>query len=367
MLDAEEHDELRSLQARAYGRDASLTASEASRLRELEDRRIARAELSTGSTSAESAEAVPREHPAVAPRVLVPSEDADVAGPHGDDGSADATEDRPAAPSLRPLLREHLRPVAIAAVAVLLVGLGVGWLAFGSSRAEAVELTSGQQEWQDELVSGGLYDSGSIRALAVEEGAVIWTATKGERERTCLILRAGDVAVPNCELTERVTETGVYGSIVVETDDDLQRQVNVQMLLTAAGQAAVAISTYDYDPGSTGVTYANEAESKAAERLVSDGFDPNSLWVVGYDGDVPVWTAVQMESQNHCLIYDGSRPDAPMTCADPETMQEQASSLILTVVDSETGAVSHLEMASNRGPASLVITREGGLSGAGGD
>lgn len=367
MLDAEEHDELRSLQARAYGRDASLTASEAARLRELEDRRVTRADDTAGGDPAEITEAVPAQPAPVAPRVLFGQEDAGATS-EADDGSGEAAVGggpAAAAPSLLSLLRRHWRPAAITAVAVLLIGLGVGWLAFGRSGAAPVELTATQRSWQDDLVSGGVYDSGSIRALGVEEGAVIWAATKERGASICLILRAGDVAVPNCGPSERVSDTGIYGSIMVAAEGDLHRQINVQMLLTAAGQPAVAVSTYDYDPGTTGFTYASEGESQTATRLVEEGFDPNALWVIGYDGDVPIWSGTQIESQNRCLIHDGSRADSPMVCVDPETMQDQDSSLILTVVDAETGDVTNLELASNNGPEYLVITREGGVSGAG--
>jgi hypothetical protein len=375
MLPAEELEELRSLQARAYGRDAVLTDADALRLRELQARRVAPAPEAAEHEPAEPRVPSPSEPPSAerAPAgagggdasVLVAPE-TDDGGPESAEAHGDETPSSPA-PSLWSLLRTRWRPVAIAAVAVLLVGLGVGWLAFGRSGVASVELTAEQQEWQDDLISGGVYDAGSVHALAVEEGVVVWAATKDSRARTCVILSTGAVSLPSCDRTDRVAETGIYGSITVGASDDLQRQVNVQMLLTATGDPAVAVTAYDYDPVSSGITYANEQEADTAARLVEEGFDASSLWVVGYDGEVPVWNGVQVDSQNRCLIHDGSTPESPMTCADPETMQEQASSLVLNVVDTDTGAVTHLEMGSAQGPAYLVITREGGVGGAGGD
>lgn len=376
MRDADEFEELRSLQARAYGRDGALTEEEAIRLRELEDRRIVATAEPAAQTDAEP-DAAPlqpaitgfapgrgREAGAPGPARHDPAEDLPVPDP----ATVDADE-RPAVPteSLGSVLRAHWRPFAIAAAAALVIGLGVGWLAFGRPGVPPVELTATQQQWQSDLISSGVYDPGSIRALAVEEGAVIWSATRDERVRTCLILSTGSMTQPSCDRTERIADTGIYGTISVRGDDDTQRQVSVQMLLSASGEPAVAVSTYDYDPTMSGVTYANEAETRTAERLVEDGFEANSLWVIGYDGDVPVWTAMELESQNQCLIYDGSTAQAPTVCADPETLLEQASSLVLNVVDSETGETTHLEMASNRGPSYLVITREGGVVGAGED
>lgn len=374
MLEPEESEELRSLQARAYGRDSALTAAEAERLRELDDRRVAPA---AESGSAERVVAGP------------PVEDSESAAKSA--GAHDAADEIDAAPAGVPAgepsadvedrassassswrsalsaLRPRWRPVALAAVAVLAIGVGIGWLAFGRSGVAAVELTADQQGWQNDLVATGVYDPGSIRALGVEEDVVIWTATKGGQERTCLILGTGEATVPTCERTEMITATGMYGSISVKGKGDLQREVSAQMLFTASGEPAVAVSAYDYDTSESGITYANEAESEAAARLSENGFEAGSLWVVGYDGDVPIWTAVQTESQNQCLIYDGSTDEAPVACADPQTMQEQASGLVLNVVDAETGAVTHLELMSNRGPGYLTITREGDASGAVGD
>lgn len=377
MRDAEEFEELRSLQARAYGRDGTLTPEEAIRLRELEDRRIVRtAEPAAGAVAEpEPARlADPTVDPLAGGRGTAAGDSREEPQPPAEDrtepGPATADADGgPAVPteSLRSLLRAHWRSFAIAAVAALVIGLGAGWLAFGRPGTPPVELTATQQQWESDLISSGVYDPGSIRALAVEEGAVIWSATRDERVRTCLILGTGSMTQPSCDRTERIADTGIYGSISVRGADDEQRQVSVQMLLSASGEPAVAVSTYDYDPTTSGVTYANEAETRTAERLVEDGFEVNSLWVIGYDGDVPVWTAMELESQNQCLIYDGSTADSPRVCADPETMLEQASSLVLTVVDSDTGETTHLEMASNQGPSYLVITREGGVVGAGED
>ncbi|MGW9156921.1 MULTISPECIES: hypothetical protein [unclassified Microbacterium] len=375
MLEPEESEELRSLQARAYGRDSSLTAAEAERLRELEDRRLAPAagagpDAEHAVSDQRKSDEAPADDDADVSVGEGEAEDAAVAA-SADAASDDAVDATASASSswrsLFSLLRTRWRPVALAAVVVLAIGVGVGWLAFGRSGAAAVELTAEQQTWQNELVAAGVYDPGSIRALGVQEDVVIWTATKDAKERTCLILGTGEATVPSCDRTEVLAETGIYGSISVKGDGALQREVSAQLLFTASGEPAVAVSAYDFDPTDSGITYANEAESETAARLAENGFQAGSLWVVGYDGDVPIWTAVQIESQNQCLIYDGSTDEAPVACADPQTMQEQASSLVLNVVDAETGGVTNFEMRSNQGPGYLVITREGGTSGAGGD
>lgn len=358
MPHADDLAELRDLQTRAYGRGGGLSDVEAARLRELQTRdgvrpveTIAPAPAQVASPSAASAASAAQS----AVRVADPASE-----PNSDTPSADQAESR------RSLLAGRGRLLSVAAAAALVCGVGLGWLLFGQSRAEAVALTSEQQEWQRDLLAQGVYDPGSVRAAAVEEGVVVWTATRDERERTCLILSDGETTSPTCQLTEAIADTGMSGSIVVDAVDASQRQVSVQLLLSASGEPAVAVSSYEYSQGNAGMVYANDAETRIAERLVDEGFDPNSLWVVGYDGDVPVWTAMRLGEPGSCLIYDGSTSESPFVCLDPQTMTEQNASLVLDVADPASGGTTRFELASN-GPAYLVITREGGARGAGGD
>lgn len=380
MLDADELAEMRVLQVRAYGREAELTEAEAARLRQLEDRRT------TGTAEApepgvpddrDAAGAAPREAASVAPREawraapreawvaeLVEAPGAQrPASPTGPD--ATEAEDRGAESVLSPI-RAHWRRIALAAAAALVAGVGLGWLLFGQPTDTPVALTPEQQEWQNALLAEGVYDSGSVRALAVEEDVVVWTATKDERKDTCLILGNGGEPRPSCQPTESVDE-GLWGSLVTEIDDDVRREVVAYVLFAPSGEAAVRVDVVDQPAGSSAITYANEKETAIAEQLADDGFDPNSIWVAGYDGDVPIWTATELESQAQCLIFDGSTPTSPRVCADPQTMTEQDSGLVLNVVDTETGKTTTYEMSSNYGPSYLVITRERGELGAGGD
>ena len=348
MLDAEELAEMRALQARAYGRDGDLSHTEAARLRGFQARAVERRESAAapGPDAARPSE----EEPSTAVPVRTVEDPVDEA-------AASAPVPVP--------LRARTRWIALAAVAVLLCGVGLGWLLFGQGRSGAIALTSEQQEWQNALLAEGEYDPSSVRAVAVEEGVVVWTATKDERRRTCLILGDGETTSPNCQLTEAIAESGMYGSLIVDSDEGSQREISAQVLFSASGEPAVAVSSYDYTSGATGIVYANANETRIAEKLADEGFDPNSIWVVGYDGDVPIWTAMQEDSPGTCLIYDGSGSPSPMVCADPQTIVEQSAGLVLNVVDPQTGAATTFELSPN-GPSYLVITRERGEVGAGG-
>jgi hypothetical protein len=353
MRGADEVAELRSLQAKAYGRDGALTDAEAARLHELE----------TAGRRPWSAEE----------RVVdVPSLERESSPIFGAETETETkteteTETETVPASLRTALRTHIRTVAAAAVAVLALGVGVGWLAFGSHADAAVALDAERQGWQDAVIATGIYDPGSVRAIAVEEDAVVWIATSQQKERTCLILGTATVTMPNCNRTENVREAGIYGSITVDVADGNRREVNAQVFLTASGEPAAVVQTYDYGPGDSGMVYANEEETATAERLVGEGYDPNSIWVVGYDRGVPIWTAAQVDTGWQCLVHDGSTEDSAAVCEDATTLQEQSAALVLDVRDPVSGALTRYEMASRGGPTSLVITREGGIADAGGE
>lgn len=266
MQDAEELAEMRALQARAYGRDGDLSHAEAARLRALQTRAVERREdrvIGVAEPVAPEPAAAPE--PAVAMTAQT---------------AQDPVDEAPAAASAPAPRRPRVRWIALAAVATLLCGVGLGWLLFGQSRSEAVSLTSEQREWQNALLAEAEYDPSSVRALAVEEGVVVWAATKDGGRRTCLILGDGESTVPNCQLTEAVAGSGMVGSIIVDADGGSQREVTAQVLFAASGEPAVAVSSYDYSSGATGIIYANENETRIAEKLADEGFDPHSIWVV---------------------------------------------------------------------------------------
>lgn len=373
MLTADEQEELRGLRVRAFARDGELTAAQAERLAVLEERRVAgtagggraTAPVPDSASSSPADRHAAEDLPADAPSVT----DRDTArtGTAEEDADRDAIDEEPVRSSVLSSLRSHRLAASVAALALLAAGVGVGALAFGRGAAPAVALTGEQQEWQATLLAGGDYDTGSVRALAVEDGAVIWTATKGAGERTCLIFGTAEAVRPNCELTESVRESGMYGSVTLEGKGDTRRDLNAQLMLTTSGEAAIATSTYEYDRSSSLMTYATERETGTAERLVEAGFDPGSIWVVGYDGDTPIWTATRTDTQEQCLVYDGSEPEWPEDCADPIAMQEEGTSLTVDIPNDRTGGSTRYELSSNSGPTYLVITHDGGAEGAGGD
>lgn len=368
MLDADDLTELRALQARAYGRHGELSSEEADRLAELQVRSAGDREKVAGRPGVSPAEPVvpptPRDRAAfgvAAESLPLPT----IPGPAPDDDDA-AAQARPSASALSSV-RASWRPLALAAAVVLALGVGIGWLTFGRVITPSIALSPEQQEWQTAILAEGVYDSGSVRAIAAEEGVVVWTATKDAQKDTCIILSNGERTRPSCQPTEVVEEDGIFGQLLVEISEVARREVMASLFFAPSGEPVVRVDSWDQTPGTSSITYATEEETKIAAGLVDDGFDPNSIWVIGYDRDVPVWTATELESQTQCLIHGGSTSSSPRVCADPQTMMEQESGLVLNIVDPLTGETTTFETSPNTGPSYLVITRNRGETGAGDD
>ncbi|MEV8169952.1 hypothetical protein [Microbacterium sp. NPDC077486] len=354
MTDDDDVEERRALQRKAFGPGGGLTDAEAARLRQLD---AARRRPSPGPP------------PSLGSFAAAEDDDEPSAGDDApvepDEESADIVTAQSDVPAER-RRRRSLGMRALGAVVVLLLGVGVGWLAFGRSGGTAVSLSAEQQGWQSDLVASGRFDPGSVRALATEDDAVIWVATQNGGASICLVLGAGESTTPSCNQREAVQEDGLWGEVTTQRDDEYTRQVMAHLLLTPDGEPAVSVDVSEYGSGEGGPTYANEAETRTAERLADDGFDPNSIWVAGYDRDVPIWTASEGETGRQCLIYDGATADAPRACETTETLQEHDGRLRLQVTDAETGGMTTYELPTS-GFGSFVIIREGSDVGAGGD
>mgnify|MGYP001592143294 CR=1 FL=1 len=358
MPDDDEVIELRDLQARAYGRGGGLTASDAARLDQLERRRTER-------TATETAP----EFVAAAPVISETPDDVrhhlrDAELTEGAPPAPELPSDRPHdgggrlwSPSNRALLRERWRPMLIGAAAVLAIGIGLGWFLYGRGGADAVALTPAQQEWQREIVGEATYDQGSLRAVAVEAGVVLWIATKKDGDFICLVMGDGAHTNSECDTGDAVRDSGLHANLMVARGEG-QTEVTAQMILTAAGEPAVVSDSYEYDPEATMSSYANEEEERFADSLVAQGFDARAIWVVGYDDETPIWTAVRAEESTQCLIYGATEGVADISCEVPAA----GEGLSVEHVDPASAQKTRVEWGfdSYHG-TTLVITREGEL------
>lgn len=357
MLGAEGRDELRALQARAYGRGGELSEAEASRLRELSRHQAEKAPVEPARSDAPAPVLI-----SGVPRALVsaprPEERASAASAPDistDDVPADATPR-----SLRSAIKNHWRPALIAIVSALIVGLGAGWMLFGRSDAEAIELSPEQQGWQTAIADGG-YDPGSLRPVAEQDGVVLWYATKMAGEKTCLVIADGEQVEVSCQGTEVVRVSGLSARLVLEGEQETE--ISGQLLLSPGGQPAVMVSASGIT-ADTALVYANEDEERFAEELVSQGFNENTVFVVGYDGEHAIWTGFHPENGTQCLIYVVSVAESVSHCGEDGLTEN----LWVEYIDPQTSETTRAEWnwTSSVG-ANLVITKSEDTGDAAGE
>lgn len=286
---ADEPDELRALQARAYGRGGGLSAAEAARLHELVARR------------GEPTPAVDAPRPGAHETGAAPS------GP-----SPTTAESVPAPPSTSAARQRRL--LVGATVAALIVGVAAGLgiaTGLGSAGASSegasvppIALTPEQKGWQDELARDAGYDPGSLHAVSVQEDVVLWSATKKRGETTCMLIGNPDSAGASCRPTDLVQQSGLSLTLT-RVGEQKAGQITGEMLLSLRREPAASLRLFRYDTDVEGLvtSYASPDEERFAAVLVGDGFRRSSVQVVGYDGDNPIWRGVRTDDGSRCLVY----------------------------------------------------------------
>jgi hypothetical protein len=366
MLDAGEAAELRTLQARAYGRDGGLNAVDAARLRDLERRRVA------GST--ETRTPVPVAIVDRVPWTADPLPAVERGSPR-DETSDTAAGVEPAEPDPggRTAGIEHWFTtsrwrVLAGAAAVLVVGVGLGWLLFGRDPGPAIPITAEQQARGVQLAEEGEFDAGSMIPVAEDDEVLIWMSTQKDGETTCLVLDDGENSAKSCDATDRLSDVGLHGMLTLasgEESEDGEEVLSASMILSHDGQPMV----HTLRGNSGGVDFLEQftdAEQRAmAERLLDDGFDDWSPMIAGYDGDVPIWVGTREFGQEVCLYY-GDDAEAPSACGSIEDAQTSGISLSVMSFTDEPGAASNARNVTLRygvnGIAALTVENSDGSS-----
>lgn len=365
MLDTAEADELRALQARAYGRGGGLTDAEAERLRELE--------------GARGLAAVVAAVPATAEAWRVREENAPSGGgieteaPPEQVNSAEATEpaealvgqlDRPGRPETDPAyvngtlhrtLRRHWRLAATASALLLAIGVGAGWMLFGRGGMPVVV-----PAWQQEalaMLEKSPFDDGSVKFVGEKHGVGVWQATKGDGVRECIVLTHGDEQSSECRPEDEVLTTD--GFIELSAGIDLEEDgetvtVWATTMPDISGEQVTVIQRVMVYIGDWRDQYSDE-EIIAVEHLEAEGFDPWELYLVGYDGDLPIWHG-HLEGAN--CIAAVVESEVVRSCGDTGSVGEHLELRI-----GET--LYEIVQTTNRGPVLTIVREASGTGGTG--
>lgn len=306
MLDADADDanELRALQERAYGRDGGLSAVDAARLEELEKWRVAAAHSQTHPQP--RVEDVPDEPTPPLGRAELPE-------PVGLVDSAPATTATTAtaatttAPaSLRSAIRRHWGVAALACAGLLVVGLGAGWALFGRDGG-GVPLSSEEQQRSIDLQSAGDYDPGSIEAIGRDGDAIVWFGTKKNGDMECIVLDVAGESSSGCQIAGEPERSYGLSAAVVDSSgaDGSGEQISATADRTHTGEMIALIQRWELDMDDW-IHQFDPGEQDRAEELFDRGYEPFSLAVMGYAGGAPVWSATRTEgfTTQQCLIVD---------------------------------------------------------------
>lgn len=372
MLPAEDRDELRMLQRKAYGRDGALTDAEARRLRELERPAPAPAPAPRPAAAPDEPTLVT----AVPDRVRTDTTFADLFPEDSTpDRASEQDPDQDAEPPTPQKRQRAARPrgawamprryglaVAAASVLLLAVGVGVGWGLFGQD-PNAITLTEEQQQRRLELYEKGPYDEGSIRPIGQEGDALVWYGTQNDGVDACLVLDVADQSGRQCQPRAEVMSFSLAASVMAMTtateESDTVEAVNVNAFLLFAtnGEPLVSIQRWTQSVGQLN-QFSGEERERAEELLEDD--ETASLQIVGSFRDEPVWLIDRLldDGVERCLVVDAVEEHSQ--CARSEDAIDSGISTLVFVDDGAGGSEAwSLQVAYtvNQMPY-LVVARE---------
>jgi hypothetical protein len=314
-------DELRALQRKAYGPGGGLSAAEASRLDALQER----ARLDDAPAGASEDAGMPH--------------DGDVEAVGDDPAETEATEEEPeatgepaaAAPSARQVLSGQWRVLLVAAIVVLGVGLGAGWMLF-APRPSGIELTEEQRERGHTFADSEDFDSGTLRAVGRDEDAVAWYGTKRDGQLVCLLLDVGGIADTECVTAEDVQPFALSTSVMAPTpatDEETDHEpTSVSAYLALSTEGLPMVGIHRWTAANSMLTGFAGEDRDRAEELLEEGYVA-SLSIIGLFGDQPVWLAERYTADTEpetCLIVDGA--DRVTQCAPSASAREDGISVV---------------------------------------
>ncbi|MFB7250929.1 hypothetical protein [Microbacterium sp. NPDC056234] len=351
MTDSIDDGELRDLRAKAYGPGGELTDAEARRLDELQG--SARRAAAESSVTA-AAEPVPDRHgDGIPPQ---PVDAAEVRTPDGEPGTEPESgvagpDARPQPAGLRGLLKRRWFPVAAVGVA-LLVGVGIGFVAFGQDIVRSIALSLSVGAEQVELEADGDYDPGSITPIGQSHGVTIWHATRQDGEDRCVVLTIGDRVERTCIPSSQFGEqgAGLYASMNLPADDAGDASgLNVSVGQDIGGDLVVIANVWTPEMWDWRSQYT-EDELAIIDRIErATGIGGEGLQIVGYDDDRPIW--LEYTGTGKCVIV------AVVDGVERACTQHADEDVTLEIADADRGVARyHVAISSSRGPT-LTIER----------
>lgn len=302
--DAVPHEEeLRMLRAKAYGPGGVLTSAELARLQQLEGRSVAPEAQSPHPHQPPQTQR-PHQAPNLhqTPDPWIPRDSASEQGQSqhpddplamfGDPGSAtDTATDTDEASHARTRRRRAILGVSVVAA---VIGVGIGWGLWGWD-GEAAALAIAHSEQREQLEEKGTFDPGSVTPLADQYGVVVWRADRHDGEEVCVLITADDAQMQSgCAPKASVVDGGSTGMasasmIVPAGEEKAGQQLSALLLALPSGQLVPYLQVWGME--TSWESQFTDEEREQLSIFEAAGYSPESLSVIGYDGEVAVWSS----------------------------------------------------------------------------
>lgn len=354
MLNAAEAARRRELHQRVYAPGGALTDAEITELHDLDNRHLT-ALVALPEPAAPPEPVAPLEpaeqpvrgaqHAASGPEVAARRD------PRAEDGDEPelALESEPAQVPGTPAHPRRRWLLPVIAVAAILAGLAFGRFVLGSA-ADAVALDAAQQKTWAQLEASDKYTPGSVSLLGSKYGVDLWQVHRTETDVECMVLTHAEAQTESCGLLEPDQGDTFHTAALDYMEDGVDYSVYASVARDILGNPISVLQRYANEEWDWRSMYS-DAELMTVHVLETAGFDGESLSIIGYDGDIPVWV---YQNERYCLmvVRDGV---VAQQCA--ESGADSSQTLTLDASDAEYT----LQPGERRGPA-LVITRRPDVS-----
>ncbi|SJN26991.1 hypothetical protein FM104_05465 [Microbacterium esteraromaticum] len=257
-------------------------------------------------------------------------------------GTASAPTSGPASASASAPRTRRRWLAPLAGVLILLLGIGVGWLAFGRDAAPA--MTAAQRDTWVDLEASNDYDAGSVELVGSQDGADVWFATKHDAKSECAVVTVGEESGQSCLAGDELNGQQQLGAGLAAETDEGTFQFWGLISKTTTGQRVAVVQRYGADEGWGWRSQYDESELAIAEVLVAaTGYAGEALQIIGYDAETPIW------------IYQGA--ESCVLVADDQKVLAEACGLDDdSTIDLAMPDAVYVVRLTNRGPV-LTITR----------
>lgn len=351
----------RELQRRAFAPGGGLTDAEAAELQQLSRphdqveltradepgalRRPDGAAAAASLTSAESPTSAGSPASATVPTVPEPPAEAEDQAATDEAAPEKRAGLRLGIPVLR-LLRLRFPALVLSAVVAVLIGVGVGWLAFG--RDDSVPaMTDAQRATLVKLAASDEFDAGSIVLKGVKHGAEAWFATQDHAQSECLVLVAEDQQQTTCQKAGEENIFGLQANVSLQEEGETVA-IWAVLMEDVRGERVTLIQrdVMSEDDSSWRVRFTGR-DLEIAEYLDANDYPGDMLQLIGYDDTLPVW--MTFTGAEFCMVIaepteliaegcapfdsaDGSRLDVSTDRATYQLNLSESADPTLTVI-----------------------------------